>query len=149
MNVVYGKSKILGDMKMKGKQNTHLSASERLLGKTEIIETGRYSEISLTINEEMVVDDKGLGHGGFTFGLADYASMVAVNHPYVVLVSSNVKFLKPVVRGDRLRAKAQVVEIEGRNLKVWCEVLNQNAESVFQGEFFCISISKHVLDIQK
>jgi len=136
-------------MEPKGNQKTHLLASERLVGKAEIIETGRYAEVSISVNEDMIVDDKGLVHGGFTFSLADYAAMVAVNHPYVVLASSNVKFLKPAVRGDRLVAKAHVIEKEDKKSKVMCEVFNQNREKVFQGEFFCISLKTHVLDVQQ
>jgi hypothetical protein len=39
--------------------------------------TGEAAEVVLTATEEMVVDEKGLIHRGFTF---DYAAMLAVNH---------------------------------------------------------------------
>ena len=86
-------------------QKTHLSASGELVEKVERIESGKCSRVSLTINPEMKVDEKGLAHGGFAFGLADYASMVTVNEPYVVLLSSQVRFLKPVIVGERLTAQ--------------------------------------------
>jgi acyl-coenzyme A thioesterase PaaI-like protein len=44
----------------------------------------------------MAADQRGLVHGGFTFGLADYAAMVAVNDPNVVLGAAEVRFLAPV-----------------------------------------------------
>ena len=77
------------------KQNTHLLASERLIG--SVITIGEKSaEVKLKITEEMSVDDFSLAHGGFVFGLADYAAMVAINEPTVVLGKAEVKFLKPV-----------------------------------------------------
>ena len=93
---------------------THSSISEALVGKVEWIETDKSARVTLTVDQRMQVDEKGLIHGGFTFGLADYAAMVTVNHPFVVLLSSNVRFLKPVVAGDRLTAHARISAAEGR-----------------------------------
>jgi len=85
-------------------------------------------------------------HAGFPFGLADYAAITAVNGPFVVLLSSQVKFLKAVITGDVLTAKAQVAERDGRKRKVWVQVFNQRQERVFQGDFLCSILQKHVLD---
>jgi uncharacterized protein (TIGR00369 family) len=127
-------------------QKTHLSSSEELVGKIEGIETGKFASVTLTVDSRMKVDEKGLIHGGFTFGLADYAAMVAVNDPFVVLLSSNVRFLKPVIMGDRLTAHASITESEGRKKKVWCEVFNQHQQKVLAGEFMCLILDKHVLE---
>ena len=126
--------------------NTHPSISEDLVGKVERIESGRFAQVSLTVDSRMRVDEKGLVHGGFTFGLADYSAMVAVNDPFVVLLSSQVRFLKPVIVGETLTARAQVEETEGRKRKVRCEVLNQGQEKVLEGEFLCLVLSQHVLE---
>ena len=67
---------------------THSIANHELLGTSRKVETGREAEVELTATEAMAVDDKGLIHGGFTYGLADYAAMLAVNHPFVVLGGS-------------------------------------------------------------
>jgi acyl-coenzyme A thioesterase PaaI-like protein len=48
----------------------------------------------------MAVDDRGLVHGGFVFGLADHAAMLAVNDPNVVLGAASTRFLKPVRVGE-------------------------------------------------
>jgi len=127
-------------------QRTHLSASAELLGKVERIESGRCSRVSLTVNPKMRVDEKGLAHGGFTFGLADYAAMVAVNDPYVVLLSSQVRFLKPVIVGERLVAQAEVIETDGKKRKVRCDVFNPDQQKVFEGEFLCLVLTHHLLE---
>jgi uncharacterized protein (TIGR00369 family) len=130
-------------------QRTHLLASYEFVGKPKIIKTGKSSEVILNVNKKMVVDKRGLVHGGFTFTVADYASMIAVNHPNVVLLTSTVRFLKPVIYKDKLIAKAQVIETDKNKnkKKVICEVFNQKNERVFEGEFNCISLPQHVLEI--
>jgi uncharacterized protein (TIGR00369 family) len=127
-------------------QNTHLSISEDLVGKVERIESGKFAQVSLTVDSRMRVDEKGLVHGGFTFGLADYSAMVAVNDPFVVLLSSQVRFLKPVIVGETLTARAQVDETEGKKRRVRCEVFNKGQEKVLEGEFLCLVLSQHVLE---
>ncbi len=127
-------------------QKTHLSISEEFVGKVERIESGRGSRVLLTVNSKMRADEKGLAHGGFAFGLADYAAMVAVNDPHVVLLSSQVSFLKPVVIGDTLEAQAEVTEKDGKKRKVRCEVFNQDRQKVFEGEFLCLVLTQHILD---
>ena len=127
-------------------QKTHLAVSEDLVGKAERIESGNFARVSLTVDSRMRADEKGLIHGGFTFGLADFAAMVAVNDPFVVLLSSQVQFLKPVVTGESLTAVAEVLETDGKKRKVRCVVVNQDREKVLEGEFLCLVLNRHVLE---
>ncbi|KUH33301.1 thioesterase [Thermococcus celericrescens] len=136
-------------------QRTHRLTSERLVGKPVKIEKN-YAEVLMETVKEMAVDEYGLVHGGFTFGLADYAAMLAVNEPTVVLGKAEVKFLKPVRAGETLRAKAEVIEESGggvgdgtsprRKKLVKAEVFNERDEKVFEGTFHCYVLEKHVLE---
>ena len=126
-------------------QNTHLAISSDLVGKVEYIESGKSARVTLETNEKMKADDQDLIHGGFTFGLADYAAMVAVNSPFVVLLSASVFFRKPVIVGDTLTARASVTDAEGQRKKVCCEVFNQQNVKVFEGEFQCMVLKSHIL----
>jgi uncharacterized protein (TIGR00369 family) len=94
---------------------------------------------------EMAADDTGLVHGGFVFGLADYAVMLAVNEPTVVLGAAQVKFLKPSVVGDVLLAEAHVTVSEGKKRIVSVKVFNNEKAAVFEGEMACFVPPKHVL----
>ncbi|WP_297470856.1 PaaI family thioesterase [Thermococcus sp.] len=125
-------------------QRTHRLANERLVGRPLKIEPGR-AEVELLTTEEMAVDEYGLVHGGFTFGLADYAAMLAVNEPTVVLGKAEVRFLKPVKVGDILIAKAEVVEDLGRKKIVKADVF-RGSEKVFEGTFHCYVLERHVLE---
>lgn len=126
-------------------QRTHLLTSKELVGEPVKIEEG-YAEVKLRTREEMRVDKYDLVHGGFTFGLADYAAMLAVNEPTVVLGKAEVKFTKPVKVGDELLAKAKIVEDQGRKKVVFVEVFNQKGEKVLEGDFYCYVLEKHVLE---
>jgi acyl-coenzyme A thioesterase PaaI-like protein len=92
----------------------------------------------------MITDNSGLIHGGFIFGAADYAAMLAVNHPNVVLGAANVKFLKPVQANETIVAEAQVNQSEGKKRLVSATVW-RDAEKVFEGEFTCFVPEHHVL----
>ncbi|MFD0836509.1 hotdog domain-containing protein [Mariniflexile aquimaris] len=126
-------------------QNTHLKTSNELVGTVISIEENK-ATVQLKISENMAVDSVGLAHGGFTFGLADYAAMVATNHPNVVLGKAEVKFIKPTVVGDLLTAEAVISEkVNPVKSAVSVTVKNQNEVVVFEGDFICFSLDKHVL----
>jgi acyl dehydratase len=72
--------------------------------------------------------------------------MLAVNDPFVVLLASNARFMKPVTVGDKLTASAKVTDTADNRRSVWCEVTNQNGTKVFEGEFLCMVLERHVLE---
>ncbi len=122
---------------------THREIDGELCGKP--LETGEgYSRVELVATERMAADDSGLVHGGFVFGLADYAAMIAVNHPNVVLGGADVKFLKPVRTGEKVIAEARVTKVEGKKniVEVVC---SRESEKVFAGTFVCFVLDRHVL----
>ncbi len=122
---------------------THLGIDQALCGKPLTVRDG-FSSVALNTTERMAADDTGLVHGGFIFGLADYAAMIAVNHPNVVLGAASVKFLKPVRVGDVVIAEAIVDEPSGKKHAVKVTV-KKGDESVFEGVFTCFVLDKHVL----
>ena len=123
---------------------THTGIDQRLCGRPIDIGEGT-SRVSLTTTENMTVDGHGLVHGGFLFGLADYAAMIAVNDPNVVLGGAEVKFLKPVKVGEAVIAEARVIEQTGKKNKV-AVTIEREDQTVFNGEFICFILEKHVLD---
>ena len=126
--------------------NTHDRAKKDLLGTPLRIVTGEMAEVELTATEEMAVDEKGLIHGGFTFSLGDYAAMLAVNHPYVVLGGSESRFLAPVKVGDSMIASARVGEVKGRRRSVSVDISVGDVK-VFTGIFMCFILEDHVLNL--
>lgn len=124
---------------------THEAIDPALCGTPLEVEQGR-SKVRLTTLKGMGADASGLTHGGFIFGLADYAAMLAVNHPNVVLGGASTRFLAPVQTGQEVVATAMVrPDQEGRKQMVDVEVMRGDTK-VFTGEFTCFILDKHVLD---
>ena len=123
---------------------THKEIDAALCGQAEALGEGT-SRVRLTADARMAVDQRGLVHGGFVFGLADYAAMIAVNHPNVVLGAASVKFLAPVRVGETLIAEAQTEDAGGRKRQVAVRV-RRGDKPVFEGRFTCFVLDAHVLD---
>lgn len=123
---------------------THGRINHTLCGAPRSLGVGT-AEVELTLTEAMRVDDSGLTHGGFAFGLADHAAMLAVNEPTVVLADASMRFLAPTVVGDHLLARAQVTDGAGKRRTVKVDVLCGDKQ-VAEGTFSCAVPPRHVLE---
>ncbi|MEC7524707.1 MAG: hotdog domain-containing protein [Myxococcota bacterium] len=123
--------------------NTHPKISTRLCGEPLSLSEGEASA-RFVATEEMGTDDRGLVHGGFVFGLADHAAMLAVNDPFVVLGSADVRFVAPVRVGETVTAHARVTETKGKKrvLEVRAEV---EGREVLTGTLTAFVLEQHVL----
>lgn len=129
---------------------THRSIDRGLCGEPSELAPGR-AEVRMTADARMVGDERGLVHGGFVFGLADHAAMLAVNEPTVVLAKAEARFLAPVREGEQLVARARVVSSEAERGRpvVEAEVTVEEGSDprpVFTGTFRCAVPERHVLD---
>ena len=126
---------------------THEKVAPALCGRPVAVHAGT-ARVALTTTAEMAADARGLVHGGFTFGLADYAAMLAVNEPTVVLASAETKFLGPVVAGEQLEAEATVERTEGK--KRWVKVVvRRDGAPVMEGTFLTVVPDRHILDVAR
>jgi acyl-coenzyme A thioesterase PaaI-like protein len=124
--------------------NTHLNIDRSLSGQIVLLGVGT-AEIVLITDERMAVDERGLVHGGFVFGAADHAAMLAVNDPNVVLGAANVRFVAPARVGERVQLLATLLLAKGRKREV--EVTGHvGGVRVFEGTFTCFVLERHVLD---
>lgn len=124
--------------------NTHLQISPVWVGEPVKLTPGQ-AVVRLRTNPEMCADERGLIHGGFTFGLADYAAMLAVNDPKVVLGAADSRFLAPVQVGEVMEARAEIVEEKGKKRVVKCSV--ETDKPVFEASFTCFVLEAHVFDL--
>ncbi len=123
---------------------THRKADPRWVGR--VTERGEgTARATLEAIPEMAVDDRGLVHGSFVFGVMDLAAMVAVNHPNVVLGGASLRLLAPVRVGDHVEARATGGGGEGRKREVEVSALVGERE-VARGTFTCFVLEHHVLD---
>ncbi len=123
---------------------THVRIDRRLCGELVDLSEGQ-AVVELLTTPEMAADERGLVHGGFVFGMADYAAMLAVNHPNVVLANADVRFRAPIVVGETIRATARVTEHQGNRASVEVEV-TRGQDVVFAGTLHTLTPPTHVLD---
>ncbi len=90
-------------------------ASRGLGMRLEAVGPGR-ATLSMTLGEDMV-NGHAIGHGGFTFALADSAFAFACNsyNRSTVAAGAEVRFRRPTHLGDRLVATATERERIGRD----------------------------------
>ncbi len=124
---------------------THLQIDTTLCGRLTHSKEG-YAEVVLHTTRQMTADEKGLVHGGFVFGAADYAAMCAVNDPNVVLGAASLKFIAPVKVGDVVVCRAKIVAEKGKKKEVLVEAF-VDSKMVFEGNFTTFVLQKHVLDV--
>ena len=123
--------------------NTHLKIAPRLCGEPVALAPGEATTRFVT-TAEMGADAEGLVHGGFVFGLADYAAMLAVNDPNVVLGAAEVRFTAPVKVGDEVVAAAKVIEEKGKKRVIEVSAKVGEAE-VLAGTLTAFVLPEHVL----
>lgn len=126
------------------KPNTHLGINPALCGTPVALEEGS-AVVELITTPQLAADERGLVHGGFVFGLADYAAMLAVNDPNVVLGAAETRFTAPVSAGEVVRATATRSTREGRKHTV-AVVATVGERKVFTGTFTAFVLDRHVLD---
>ncbi|MHC1791862.1 PaaI family thioesterase [Solidesulfovibrio sp.] len=124
--------------------NTHPRIAPDLCGRPVFLAPGE-AVVRLTTLPVMAADDRGLVHGGFVFGLADYAAMLAVNDPLVVLAAAATRFTAPVTVGEVIEARAVLTETHGPKHLVEV-VVRRDTETVLTGTFTCVVLPRHVLD---
>jgi uncharacterized protein (TIGR00369 family) len=124
--------------------HTHEAISHRLCGRPVELYPG-FAAVEMEAPPETAADGRGLVHGGFVFGLADHAAMLAVDEPTVVLAAAEVKFLKPVVVGEKLRAEALLEMRNGRRVTVRAWV-RRGGDEVLTAVFRCAVPERHVLE---
>jgi len=123
--------------------STHRNIDHELCGEPVDMSDGS-ATVRLEATDRMSVDDHELVHGGFVFGAADHAAMIAVNDPNVVLGGADTTFLAPVSVGDTVETAAEVVETDGKKRIIETEA-TVDGETVFEGTFTAFVPDTHVL----
>lgn len=123
---------------------THLAIDTRLCGEVVVLAPDR-ATVRFVATPEMRVDERGLVHGGFVFGLLDHAAMLAVNDPLVVLGAADLRFVAPVRVGDAVVAEATVVERKGRKHRIEARA-TVDGQEVLTGVLTAFVLETHVLE---
>lgn len=123
---------------------THAQVDENLSGRVKHLDVGSCC-VEFEARLSMRADATGLVHGGFLFSAADYAAMLAVNEPTVVLAGAEVRFVRPCRVGDKVDVHARIAVMDSRKPIVEVVALDCTKAEVFRGTFKCVIPSRHVL----
>ena len=126
--------------------HTHKLINEDFVGIVKDLKEG-YCMLELETKDFMIVDELKLIHSGFIFSTADYAAILAVNLPNVVLSSARVNFIAPITFGDTITFEAILKHKESRKKMVHVTARSKDIK-IFEGEFATIVLDEHVLNLR-
>jgi acyl-coenzyme A thioesterase PaaI-like protein len=111
-----------------------------IVGELIDLELNKSAISTLTITNEMVLGKTGVGRGYFMFAMADTLALALVDTEFALTAVSNVKYKVPVYPGDRLVAKAEVMNIKGGRYYIRAIIKKENME-VFRAKFIIAAVS--------
>ena len=123
--------------------STRLKAIDQkdIVGELIDLELNKSAISTLTITNEMVLGKTGVGRGYFMFAMADTLALALVDTEFALTAVSNVKYKVPVYPGDRLVAKADVMNIKGDRYYIRTIIKKENTE-VFRAKFIIAAVGQ-------
>ncbi|NLM40067.1 MAG: transcription factor FapR [Firmicutes bacterium] len=112
---------------------------EELIGEPIDIELGKQGISILAITDRMVFGRTRIARGHFLFAQGNSLAVAVVNSELALTKSASVRYYKPVYEGQRVVAKAQVIEARGAQYVIQVES-KVNDELVFSGEFTVVDV---------
>lgn len=110
---------------------------EEVIGEIIDIELDEQAISILDIKKEQVFKRNGIARGHHLFAQANSLAVAVINDELALTTKSNIRFIRQVKLGERVIAKAKVLEKETKKGRTVVEVQSfVNQELVFQGEFY-------------
>jgi len=109
---------------------------DEVIGDIVDIELDRRAVSVFDVKDEHVFQRNGIARGHHLFAQANSLAVAVINDELALTVHSSITFIKPVHTGDRVIAKASVVNKEAGNRRTLVEVASTvENELVFTGQF--------------
>ena len=123
--------------------STRLKAIDQkdIVGELIDLELNKSAISTLTITNEMVLGKTGVGRGYFMFAMADTLALALVDTEFALTAVSNVKYKVPVYPGDRLVAKAEVMNIKDDRYYIRTVIKRESTE-VFRAKFIIAAVGQ-------
>ncbi len=113
--------------------------SADVVGELLDIELGLRGISTMTVTPDMVIDRTGIARGYYMFAQANTLALAIIDAPAALTGVANVKYIKPIHKGERLIAKAQVIRQRGNKYFIWVKIRNEQ-EEVFRAKFIVVSL---------
>ena len=128
---------------MADEAQTRLRAIDKkdIVGELVDLELNKVGISTLTITNDMVLEKTGVGRGYFMFAMADTLALSLVDTDFALTAVSNVKYKIPVHPGDRLVAKAEVMNMKEDRYYIKVIIRSEEAE-VFRAKFIIVAVGQ-------
>jgi acyl-coenzyme A thioesterase PaaI-like protein len=93
----------------------------------------------MTVGDEMVMEKTKVAGGHYIFAQANSLALAVLDAPAAVTGVANIKYKIPVMAGEKLISKAEVVKKRGNKYFVWVKTRNEKQE-VFRSKFIMVSL---------
>ena len=110
-----------------------------VIGELVDLELGRSGISVMTVGEDMVMEKTKVAGGHYIFAQANSLALAVLDAPAAVTGIANIKYKTPVMAGEKLIAKAEVVKKRGNKYFVWVKTRNEKLE-VFRSKFIMVSL---------
>ncbi len=114
--------------------------SSDVVGDLLDIDLGSRGISVMTVTQDMVIDRTGVARGYYMFAQANTLALAIIDAPAALTGVANVKYIKPIYKGERLVAKAQVIRQRGNKYFIWVKIRNEK-EEVFRAKFIVVSLA--------
>ncbi len=121
-----------------------LEGSE-VIGELIDLEIGNYGLSLLSITSDMTFERTNILRGHYIFAQGNSLAVALVDAEVALTASAEVKYLKPVMSGQRVVAKANVLNKSGSRFTVQVDCL-VNQDLVFKGRYVIVSLDKEEVD---
>lgn len=112
---------------------------EELIGELVDLEPGRWGVSLLTASPEMAFARRDVIRGHFLFAQANSLAVAVVPSSVALTRDAEVHFLSPVLVGERLIARAEVQQVEGRRYHLQVST-RRRGEEVFCGRYVVVAV---------
>ncbi len=121
----------------------------RTIGETEIVgelidlELNKRGISILETDSNMVFKKTKVVKGHYIFAMAESLAMAVIDTDVALTGVANIKYRVPVLAGQKIIAKAELVRIRGNKYFVHVKI-NVKNEQVFRGKFILVSIDNNI-----
>lgn len=105
------------------------------------INPGKSAISILDTNKSMVFEKTKVVKGQYMYAMAETLALAIVDAKAALIGIANIKYKKPVLSGERLVAKGEVIRVRGNKFFVWV-FLYVNQQEVFRGKFALVGFEE-------
>lgn len=111
---------------------------DEMIGELIDLELGKSGISILTITADMVLDNSHVARAHFLYAQANSLALAVIDAPAALTGVANIKYKVPVMQGEKIVAKAEVIKKRGNKYFVWVKTRNE-AQEVFRAKFIMVA----------